>query len=102
MNIFVDFVVVEYTRLLMYSESTKMKFFITNKHRMETDYEDEYEICNRFHIQENEELMAQSDAFIKLIKYIKCDSRNEFKMGEIAANILKVKDHISNGATSSK
>lgn len=86
----------------MYSESTKMKYFITNKHRMETEYEDEYEICNRFHIQENAELMAQSDAFIKLIKYIKCDSRNAFKMGEIAANILKVKDHISDAASSSK
>lgn len=83
----------------MCSESTKMKYFITNKHRMETEDEDEYEICNRFHIEENARLMAQSDAFIKLIKYIKCDSRNEFKMGEIAANILKVKDHISESAS---
>ncbi len=88
-------VLLEYTRLLMHSESTKMKYFITNKHRMETDYEDEYEICNRFHTKENAELMFQSDAFIKLIKYIKSDTRNAFKMGEIAATILKVKDLLS-------
>lgn len=79
----------------MHSESSKMKYFISNKHRMETEGEDEYDICNRFHQRENAQLMAQSDAFIKLIKYIKCDSRNEFKMGEIAANILKVKDRLS-------
>lgn len=88
----------EYTRLLMHSENIKMKYFITNKHRMETEYSDEYDICRRFHIKENADLMAQSDAFIKIIKYIKCDGRNASKMGKIAANILKVKDHISDAA----
>lgn len=97
---FLFHIVSEYRRLLINSDSAKMKYFITNKHRLETEYEDEYEICNRFHRQENDELLGQSDAFIKLIKHIKCDSRNSLKMGEIAATILKVKDHfISNPAS---
>ncbi|XP_037041932.1 uncharacterized protein LOC119078480 [Bradysia coprophila] len=92
----------EYSRLLMSSDSAKMKYFITNKHKMqETGYEDEYEICSRYYQQEGVELLGQSDAFIKLIKHIKCDPRNGLKMGEIAATILKVKDRFIEGSASS-
>lgn len=105
-NTFTDnillFTISEYRRLLIASDSSKMKYFITNKHKIETDYEDEYEICNQYHQQENELLLGQSDALIKLIKYIKCDSRNGPKMGEIAATILTVKDRLLETPQSSK
>lgn len=65
---------------------------MAHQHRMTTEKKDEFQIVQQYHDDEKAQLIADGDALISMINYMKLRPENAHKISEISNNILNVKD----------